>query len=161
MRGFSLCSVFLTPAEAQPLVSPAPARRAVGVATDRQGGRRGGGMAAPPAPPHRYGRAVDARPRDRGGRGWRGSGVGRARGSGGLSRTRADDREPEVAARAEVVYGGTNWSFVVCEGAPNDRDNGEVEHVKRATLCNQNKFSESSRSRCEAATHHLWPRVAV
>ena len=30
--------------EAQPLVSPAPARRAVGVATDRQGGWRGGGM---------------------------------------------------------------------------------------------------------------------
>ena len=42
MRGFF---VFLTPAEAQPLVYPAPARRAVGVATDRQGGRRGGGMA--------------------------------------------------------------------------------------------------------------------
>ena len=42
MRGFF---VFLTPAEAQPLVYPAPARRAVGVATDRHGGRRGGGMA--------------------------------------------------------------------------------------------------------------------
>ena len=42
MRGFF---VFLTPAEAQPPVSPAPARRAVGVATDRHGGRRGGGMA--------------------------------------------------------------------------------------------------------------------
>ena len=42
MRGFF---VFPTPAEAQPLVHPAPARRAVGVATDRQGGRRGGGMA--------------------------------------------------------------------------------------------------------------------
>lgn len=42
MRGFF---VFPTPAEAQPLVYPALARRAVGVATDRQGGRRGGGMA--------------------------------------------------------------------------------------------------------------------
>ena len=30
--------VFLNPAEAQPLVSTAPAGRAVGVATDRQGG---------------------------------------------------------------------------------------------------------------------------
>ena len=40
MRGFFVFvfRVFLTPAEAQPLVSPAPARRAVGVATDRQGG---------------------------------------------------------------------------------------------------------------------------